>query len=174
MDLPAIVRSQRHGQRRPQGSAYPLTFQLIIKRQFFFKATSTMRSIPTNQPQHILFKNNNSHHSITFLLTSTTFSHSSSFTIPFTPPTPFPDHLSLLHFPFIPSILAPSPLHLNSCKHHTSIILFLSSSQTSPFPLRLPKFHIANCTPKGQSCLPSYCKLCLHAPGCEAASSFQW
>ena len=44
-----------------------ITFRLIIKRLFFFQTYSTLWSIPTNQPQHILFKNyNNSHHSITY------------------------------------------------------------------------------------------------------------
>ena len=44
----------------------PLTFLLIIKRLFFFQTSSTLWIIPTNQPQHILFKNNNIHHSNTY------------------------------------------------------------------------------------------------------------
>ena len=44
----------------------PLTFQLVIKRLFLFQTFSILRSIPTYKPQHILLKNNNSHHSITY------------------------------------------------------------------------------------------------------------
>ena len=59
---------------------------------------------------------------------------------------------SLYFLPFIPSIQAPCPLSLTSSKQHTSIILILSSSQTSPtFPLTLPKFYIQTCTPNLQS-----------------------
>ena len=73
------------------------------------------------------------------LLTSSTFSHSSSFTIT---PTP-PQLISFLSFPasYHP-VLSISPAS-------TSIILFLSTSQTyPPFPLRLPKLHVPTCTPK--------------------------
>ena len=100
-------------------------------------------------------------------LISTSYSHSSSFTTTIAPPTPsdFPDHHSTYPLTPIPSILEPCPLNLTSCKQHTSIILFFSSSQTSPtIPLRLPTFHVSTYTPKRPSCLPSYCKPCLHAP----------
>ena len=48
-----------------------------------------------------------------------TFSHSSSFTITPTLPTPypFPNHHSLYLLPLIPSIILTCHLHLNSCKH---------------------------------------------------------
>ena len=88
------------------------------------------------------------------ILTSTTFSYTSSFTITPTPTTqyPFSDHHSLHLLAFIPSIVAPGLLHLHliSCKQHTSITLLHSSSQTSQLlPLRLPKFHeIPNPHPK--------------------------
>ena len=68
------------------------------------------------------------------LHTSTNFSHSYSFTVTQTPPTPspFPDHHNLNLLPFISGVLALYPLHITSCRQRTSIILFLSSSQTSP------------------------------------------
>ena len=72
------------------------------------------------------------------LLTSTTFSRISTYAITSTPllQSSFPDHHSLCLLPFIPSILAPCPIYLASCKQRTSIMLFLSSPQASPsFPL---------------------------------------
>ena len=86
-----------------------LTFQLIIRRLFFIQAFSTLWCIPTNQPQHFLFiDNNESHHSITYHSYFTTFSHSSPFTISPTPPTPspFPDHQSSYLL-----LLLSTPLH---------------------------------------------------------------
>ena len=48
-------------------NSYPTYISAQHKRLFFFQTSSTLRNIPTNQPQHILFKNNNnSHHSITY------------------------------------------------------------------------------------------------------------
>ena len=101
------------------------------------------------------------------LLIFTTFSHSSSFTITPTLPTPypFPDHHSLYLLPFTPSILAPCSIHLTSCKQHISIILFLSSSHTSThFPLSPPIYHIpihtaisanhASCHTASHACVP--------------------
>ena len=146
----------------------PLTFQHVIKRLFIFQTSFTLLSIPTNQPQYILFKNNNSRHSITYhsyfyhLFPQLLLQHSSHATNSISIYRPS----QLISPSFHPSILAPCPLHLTSCKQHTSIILFLSSSQTSPFPLRLPKFHVPTCTPKRQSGLSSYRKQCLCAPGC--------
>ena len=145
----------------------PLTYQLIIQRLFFLQTSSTMQSIPTNQPRASSSKTKVNTLSLT-LLTSTTFSHSFSFTITPTPPTPspFPDHHSLYLLPYI-SFLAPCPLHLTSCKQHTSIILFLSSSQTSPpISIILPKFHVKTLTQKSSPDLPSNCKVNLNAPGC--------
>ena len=111
----------------------PLTFQLIIKRLVFFQTSSTFWRIPTNQPQHILSKDNNNshHHHLPFLLLPSF--HTAPPSLP--PPTPslFPVHHSLRLFLSSP---APCPLHLTSCKQHTSIILFLSLLQAFPFLCR--------------------------------------
>ena len=138
-----------------------LTFQLVITRLFSFKTYSTLRSIPTNQLQHILFKNyNNSHHCITYhsyfyhLFTHLLLHHNSNTTnsISFSRPP------QLISPSFHPWILAPWPLHLTSCEQHTSINLFLCSSQTSPpFPLRQTSFHVTSRTRKHPSCLQSGC-----------------
>ena len=133
--------------------------------------------MPTNQPQHILFTNNKSHHYVNYpsyfyLLFTQLILHHNSHTINsiyFSRP---PQPISSL---VIPSILAPCPLHLTPYKQHTSIVLFLSSSQTSPpFPLTLPIFHIPTHTPSRSSGLHTYCKLNLHRPGCGVAPSFLW
>ena len=41
----------------------------------------------------------------------------------------------------------------------------------SPFPLRLPNFHVPTSTPRRSSCLPSYCKVKWLAPGCRVGPS---
>ena len=107
-------------------NAYALTFQPIIKTLFSLQTSSTLWSMPTNQPQHTLFRNKKSSLSHTLLLTLLPF------TIAPTPPTPspFPDHHSLYLLSFIPCILEHCPLHLTSCMQHTSI--FLNSSQIYP------------------------------------------
>ena len=112
----------------------------VFLLNFFHFAEHTHRSTSVHPLQKL---QQQSSLSLT-LLTSSILSHS-SFTIIPTPPTPspLPDHHSLYLLPFTPSILATCPLHLTSCIQRTSIILFLSSSQTSPpFPLRLPEFHV--------------------------------
>ena len=40
----------------------PLTFQLIIEKLFLFQSSSTLQSMSTNLPQHILFKNQHNLH----------------------------------------------------------------------------------------------------------------
>ena len=87
--------------------------------------------------------------------------------------TTFLTQLLLQHISYTTNSISfsrpPQPISPSFHPQHTStssIILFLSSSQTSPpFPLRLPKFHIPTRTPMCLSGLPSYCKLCLYAPG---------
>ena len=144
----------------------PLTFQLLTKKHFFLKTSFNLLSIPTNQAQHILFNNNNKSCS------STTFSHISSITIAPTPPTPSPsqDHHIVYLLPYIHSILENCSLHFTSCKQHTSIIHFLSSSKYSP------PFHAdyLNRTPKRSSSLPSCCEQYLQALGCRVAPSVLW
>ena len=140
----------------------PLTFQLIK-----IKSSTTLLNIPPNHPLHTIFKNqHNCHHSLTYpsyfrhLLTQLLLYHNSH-----TPNKSFPDYHHLNLADSIPSILAPSPLHLSSYKQHTLIILFLSASQTTPpLPLTLPIFHVPTRTPKRQSRLPSYCELYLCNP----------
>ena len=78
-----------------------------------------------------------------------------------TPPVPslFPDHQNLYLLPFTPINCTPFPLHLTSCRQHTSILLFLSSSHTSvPLPLILPIFQVPNITSGRSSGLPSFYK----------------
>ena len=146
----------------------PLFHQLIRRRLLFFKTSSTLWNMPTNQPQHIFFIDYDNCHlffaypSYFCHLFSHLFFHhyscTTSFTICHKPPTPFPDHHSL-YLLFIPSILAPCPLNLTSCNQRTLVILFFRSSQTfPPFPLTLPIFYVPTCT-----------KLSLHAPGCGVA-----
>ena len=111
----------------------PLTFQLIIKGCFSSKLLPRCRAYPQI---NLSISSSMATAVITLsltLLTSTTCSHSSSSAIAPTPPTPspFPDHHSLYRLPFIPSILAPCPLHLTSCIQHSSFILFLGSSSLS-------------------------------------------
>ena len=48
------------------GMHIPLTFQLVIKGLILLQTSFTLWSIPTNQPQHILLKNINSLHSVTY------------------------------------------------------------------------------------------------------------
>ena len=84
------------------------------------------------------------------LLTSTTFSQSSSLTNIPTPPvlSSFPHYHSLYLLPLTPIKRAPSPFHLTSCKQHTSTFRFLNSSHTSvPLPDILPTFQLPNLTP---------------------------
>ena len=84
----------------------------------------------------------------------TSFSHSSSFTISPTPinPSPFPDHQQINLLQPILKILELSPLHLTSCKQHTSTSLFLSSSQTNPsISIQPPVFHLQTGSTKRQS-----------------------
>ena len=148
-------------------NAYPFTFQLIIKTLFFLQSSSTLWSMPTNQPHHTLFRNNKSHHyRMPFLLLppfALLLLHRNSHTtnsISFSRP---PQLISPFFHPQHPSALF-SPSHL---LHATPINLPLSQFFTnfSPFPLRLPKFYVQTRTPKRSSGLPSDCKLSLHAPG---------
>ena len=146
----------------------PYTFHVIIKRLPLRGAYPQIKLSTSSSKTTTVI-------TLSLVLASTTFSHSSSFTITPTPPTPspLPDHHSLYLLPFIPNIQAACPLHLTSCKQHTSIILYLRSSQTSPLiPLRLPKFHVTTCSRKRSSGLQSYNKLNLHAPGGGVAPSF--
>ena len=57
---------------------------------------------------------------------------------------------------------------------HNHYTLSQSFTNLSSNPLRLTKFQVPTRTPKRPSGLPSYCKLCLHAPGCAVAPSFLW
>ena len=87
------------------------------------------------------------------LLTSTTLLQSSSFSIH---PKQlilslFTHHHNLYLLPSIPNILEHCPLHLTSCKQHTSTIVFIISSETSSFALRIPIFHVSIRTPTYQS-----------------------
>ena len=122
----------------------PITFQLI--RKYYF-------SSPKNPLYGIYAQINLSTSAsktttvISLLLTFLTcanFSHNSFLNITPTPPIPSPlsDHHRLYLFPFIPNILALCSHHLTTSKQHKSTILFLSSSQASPFQLKLPKFHM--------------------------------
>ena len=97
-----------------------LTFQLIIERLFFFQTSSSFRSIHTNQPQHIPFKNYNCHHSTTYIsyfhhLFTHLLLHRNSHntkSISFSRPT---QPISPLH-PQHPSVLS-SPSHLLQTTH---------------------------------------------------------
>ena len=116
----------------------PILFLLIIKILFFFKTSSTLRSIPTNQPQHILLKNNDCHHSITYpsyFFTQLLLHHNSHTTnsISFSRP---PQIISPSFHPQHPST-QPSPYHLLQTTHFNHP---LSQFFTNffPLPLRLP------------------------------------
>ena len=128
-----------------------LTFQIIIKRLFFFQSSSSLWNIPINRPQHIILKNNNSHSSIAYpsyfyhLLTQLLLHHNSHTTnsISFSRQ---PQFISPSFHPQHPSTL-PSPSHLLQTTHiNQPLSQFLTNF--SPFPLRLPKFHVPISTPK--------------------------
>ena len=105
---------------------YHSPFSSIIIRLFSFHIVEHT----TNQPRHILFKNqHNCHHSITYpsyfhnISTQHLLQHNSHTT-------------NSISFYGQTQLTSPSPSScpLNLiCKQHTSIILFLSSPQTSPF-----------------------------------------
>ena len=119
-----------------------------MKRLFFFNAFSTLKGIPTNQSQHFLFKNqHNCHHSITYLPTSTTFSHNSSTITPTTkfisfsiPPELISSSLHLQH-PRTPSSLS----HLLQIIHINYLLLEfftnLSSLSTHAAQILLSNSH---------------------------------
>ena len=143
-----------------------LTFQLIIDSLFFFQTSSTKK------PQHIPFKNyDNNHPSITYPsyiyhLFKQLYHHDNSNTT-----NSFPRTSQLILLPFYLSILVPCPLHLTFCKQHTSIIPFLSYSQTSFHSDYLKSTSIL--APQGAN-LAS-----LHAAryallGCGVAPSYSW
>ena len=114
----------------------PLTFQLVIKRLFFLQTTSTLWSIPTNQPQHIILKNN-SHHSITYhsyfyhLLIQLPLRHHSHTTISISFSRP-PQLISPSFHPQHPSTL-PSPSHLLQTTHINHPLSHFFTN-FSPFP----------------------------------------
>ena len=105
---------------------------IVTPKHITTSSTVRISHIPLNSSQKGCFLGNFFHlveHNLTLLLTfliSTTFSHSSSFTITPTPPTscPFTDHHNFYLFP---SILETCSVKLTPCKQHMSIILFLGS-----------------------------------------------
>ena len=135
----------------------PLTFQLIIKWPFFFQTSSILRSIPTNKPHYVLFKNYNSHQSITYpsyfyhLFTQLLLHHNSHVTNSISFFTP-PQLISLSINPQHPCSLS-SPPHLLRTTHiNHQLSLFFTNF--SPFPLRLPPSHIQTSTSDRPSGLP--------------------
>ena len=149
----------------------PFTFQLIVFGSF--------------PPQHFLLKTSTTAITLSLtILTSTILSHSYSSMTP-TPPTqsPFQSTTSLISsppttnlFPSITNILAPYPLHVTFCKQHTSLGLFLSSSQTFlSFPLRLPIFlipilpHSADLAFHHIASIPAQCRMM----GCTSSSGLE-
>ena len=141
----------------------PRIFPLVTKGPFSFQTRSNLQSIPsTSSSQH------NSHHSITY---SSYFQH---IHIQFLPHhnSHINNSISLSRPPqlispfFHPTHPITCLFHHTSCKQHTSIILYVSPSPTSPpFPLTPPMSHIPTRTTRHQSGLQSYCELCSHAPG---------
>ena len=153
----------------------PLTFQLIVKRLFYLQTSSTLWSMPTNQTQHILLKNDNSHHSITYpsyfyhLFTQLLLHHDSHTTNSISSSRP-PQLISPSCHPC--TLPSPSDLLQIICINHP---LYQFITDFSPIPLRQPIFNVPTSTPSRSSGLPSYCKLTLYAPGCwDAAPSFLW
>ena len=102
-------------------NAYPTHISARHNRTVFPPSSSTLWSIPTNQPQHILFKNNNSHHSITYLsdfyhlYTQLLLHHNSHTTNTISFSTP-PQLMFPSFHPCHPSTL-PSPSHLLRTTH---------------------------------------------------------
>ena len=101
----------------------PLTFQLIIERLFFYQISSTLQSIPTNHPQHTLFKNkHNCLHSITYqsyfhhLLTQLLLHHNSHTTNSISSCKIPPQHISPSLHPQHPRTM-PSPSHFLQTTH---------------------------------------------------------
>ena len=92
------IHHNLHEQYEIHQNAYP-------HAHVFLQTSSTLQSIPTNQPQHIHFKKPTQLPSLSLTLLSSTTSHSSSFTITHTPPTPsrFQDHNNLYFLPSIPA-----------------------------------------------------------------------
>ena len=100
----------------------PLTFQLIIKRLFFFQTFCTLWSIPQDQPQHILLKDQQKyHHSITYssyfhhLFRQPLFHHNSytTYSISFSRPPQLISHsIHIQH-----SCTLSSPSHLLQTTH---------------------------------------------------------
>ena len=154
------------------------TFQLAIKRLFFFQTSSTLWSIPTNQPQHILLKNDyKSHHSNTYhsyfyhLFTKLLLHHNSDTTNSISFSKPLQLISPSLH-PKHPSTLSSQSnllqtMHIN---HH----LYLFFTKVSTFSLWLLKFHIPTLTSKRSSDLPPYYKQNMNSPGCGVTPSYSW
>ena len=94
----------------------PLTFQLDMKRLLFLQTSCTLWGVPTNQPLHILFKNNKRHHSFTYPSYLYHFLHHNSSTTNSTYFSRPPRWISSSFNPHHPSTL-PSPSHLLPTTH---------------------------------------------------------
>ena len=142
------LKSHKHIAKSPSECIFR-SCQLITKRLPFFQTSSTLRNIPTNHPQHILFKNN-SHHSFTYTshfyhLFTLLLPHHNSRTTNSISFSRLPQPISPSFHPKHPSTL-PTPPHLLQTTHiNHPRSQFLTNF--SPSSLRLPKFYIPNCTP---------------------------